>query len=236
MLPSLIRAEVKFTTRRTVAIPRRELESLQTGDRTQIGILAVLFLCGDKNTDGRWFISDVNELIKMASSKSLNIGLNDMLQAERSQTRLKDLRNEVKELWFQMVNAYLNEALTGHSSLKEELQRRYQEQSIADRMISDDILDVEHIDTINQIVNHHGPSVSGHIFQDLFAYLFSLLGYRSITINSVGVPDVIMTGLESDNSNIFIGPISQGEAQEIIKCIEKFGNKKLLRRVQEQFR
>ena len=54
--PETIRIEVKTTTSEAVPLPLRELAALDTKDSNEIGILAALFWCGDRDVDGRWLI------------------------------------------------------------------------------------------------------------------------------------------------------------------------------------
>jgi hypothetical protein len=228
MLPNLIKAEVKFTTKRSVSVPYRELESLLSKDPSQYGILAVLFWCKERRVDGRWLISDVNDLGNLNPSQSLSFDLNDLHRTQKSQPKLDDLRDGINKFWFNMVASYFEEAMIGHSELKEELAIRCEAARIEDRLIEATILEAEHRKAIEQIVTQHGPSVSGQIFQVLFAYLFYLLGYRSITINSIGVPDITATGLISDDSEIFVGPMTTDEFENLKKLVSDAGDKKLL--------
>ena len=99
---------------------------------------------------------------------------------------LRTLRGEAKYV-----------ALEGHTRLQAVLKERHAAGWKGELLSRDDTLDFEHRQSIALILAHHGSKVAGHIFQDLLAYLLALAGYRSVTSNPVGVPDIQLGDLAS---------------------------------------
>jgi hypothetical protein len=196
-LPRLIKAEVKFTTGTSVSLSARELNALrETGDHG-VGLVAVLFWCNDRDVDGHWLVTDASNLRVHRSTQTVTVSKGDLRRANnRKEPRLCDLREHLRRCWPPFLQAFLDEAIRGRLELVEELRRCHQEQRLAERLPKYDILEADHRLGIARIVEGWGESVAGHIFQDFFAYLVAQLGYRDVTLNPVGVPDVTLTSLD----------------------------------------
>lgn len=94
------------------------------------------------------------------------------------------------------------------------------------------MLDLDHLENVRRVVEAHGESVTGGIFQDLFAYLLGFIGYTTVVSNAIGVPDVAASGLRgngSDNQQSF----SRGEIERIADLCEKAGEGALADRLRK---
>ena len=58
MFPSTIKGEVKLTTGGGASLSARELEALTVSDPRAVGLVAVLFVGGDRELDGHWTMVD----------------------------------------------------------------------------------------------------------------------------------------------------------------------------------
>ena len=233
-LPDTLLIEVKFTTGMAVPVPARELMALRaTGDHAT-GLLAALFWCGDRELDGYWLVTDAADLLRQCSGGTLSVPRQDMLRAGRSQPWLAPLREHLRDKWPPFLQAFLGDALDGHESLLAGLRRRHGESALAAQLPDYRILEAEHRQAVQQIVDRHGERVAGHIFQDLLAYLVSLCGYREVTVNPVGVPDVSLTdlvGAETDNGQVHLGPFSLAEARRLVDHCRATGDNELEERI-----
>ena len=57
-LPSTLKAEVKLTTGTGVSVSSRELDALAPVGPDELGVLAVLFWCEEREVAGRWILAD----------------------------------------------------------------------------------------------------------------------------------------------------------------------------------
>lgn len=188
--PRILRAEVKFTTSTGVAFDKRERESLVPRNASTLGIVAVLFWCADRQVDGRWLIADPNDYWGEITEAGLHISKEDLLRAERGQPSLRRIREHVWANWNAFLQAFREPALAGLDPLKKELSRLHSDVSLLSHLPTYQVLDVDHREAVSAIISTHGKSIAGQIFQVLFAYLLASAGYRSVTINTIGVPDV----------------------------------------------
>ena len=78
--------------------------------------------------------------------------------------------------------------MAGHEVLCVVLADCHSAGNIAERLPKERILDTDHRDAVRSIIEQHGESVAGHVFQDLFAYLVGYAGYADVLLNAVGVP------------------------------------------------
>ena len=188
-LPAVLRAEVKFTTGKTVSIPPRELNALLPHKEGEIGVVAALFWCGDRTFDGRWIMVDAKETFGEKQA-TVSIDVSTAARIAKRQTKLAPLREYVDTHWPRFLRAFLPQSMESHEMLKSELEIVHAGNGLTGRLSGDDPLDVEHREHIAGILAKHGNGLSGHIFQDLLAYLFGMAGYRSVQINPIGVPDI----------------------------------------------
>lgn len=195
-LPATIRAEVKVTTSDTVQLGRRELDALGSSDPSSVGILATLFWPGKHGTGGRWVVVDGVESFKKVSAASISVGLQALARAERQQSALADLRAHVDTVWPRLLGAFLDDALASHEQLTARLRQCHESGSLRDQLPAHEVLDHDHRNALNAIFENLGEAEAGRVLQDLFAYLLGLAGYRSITVNAIGVPDLVATDLE----------------------------------------
>ncbi|WP_437618569.1 hypothetical protein [Sorangium sp. So ce1151] len=193
-LPNTIKCEVKLTTASRVQIPARELDALRVGDSDTVGLLAVLFWCGDRNLDGSWIVIDASR-IRDRQAESFFVTKTILLRESQTCDGLGDLRRHITEHWPAFLYAFKEEALKGHTALVEELARRHRDGLVAERLPEHPILAVEHRATVKEIIDVHGESDAGRVMQDLFAYLLAFAGYRDVTNNAVGVPDFVLSDL-----------------------------------------
>ena len=193
--PAAIRIEVKTTTSEAVPLPLRELAALDTNDANEIGILAALFWCGDRNVDGRWLIADAKATFRQRAVQTIFVPKTRMERAHRGQTWLDDLKTHIADIWPPFLQAFFDDAMRGHEALCGVLKHSHENGSVAARLPTERVLDTDHRDAIQSLIDHHGESPAGHIFQDLFAYLVGHAGYATVTLNPVGVPDVTISGL-----------------------------------------
>ena len=226
-----IRIEVKTTTGEVVSIPARERAALAVSAGNELGILAALFWCGDRNVDGRWLIADAKEIFRRNSSQSTSVSKTRMELADRGQPWLNDLKAHIAELWPSFLQAFLDDAMRGHEALRDVLEHNHENGTVSARLPTERVLDTDHRDAIKSLIEHHGESLAGHIFQDLFAYLVGHAGYATVTLNPVGVPDVTVSGLCATRSDeaaeITLGPFSMKDARRLLRYYEESNDEAL---------
>lgn len=188
--PKALRIEVKFTTGSAIVLPKRELESLLSKDKAIVGAIAAIFWSGKRDVDGKWFIVDAAESLRVGAADVSSLDVQNLQRLERGQTWLASLRDYVGQTWPQFLRAFHDEALAGHETLCAELEALRKSDGLRERVAVEPVLDLEHRNAMRAIVESLGPSVSGHVFQDLLAYLLVLGGYRRVQINPIGVPDI----------------------------------------------
>jgi hypothetical protein len=187
-LPRTIRAEVKFTTSGSVSVPDRELAPLRSSDPNITGLLAVLFWSDGREMDGKWLVVDAADSLVLRRSSFTPEYLR---RAATSQPGLASLRRRIEDLWPPFLIAYLDTAKKGHLALSKELQSRHAKGQLQEMLPTHEVLTIDHRAAMLEVVEHCGRSGSGRIFQRLFAYLLGLVGYRTVTVNTIGVPDVV---------------------------------------------
>jgi hypothetical protein len=186
---------VKFTTGTTIAVPQREREALLGNDPAVVGAVAALFWCGERDLDGRWFIVDSVESFRSARAERASLMAHDLGRIEKSQPWLRGVRDHIERKWRPFLGTFAQQALAGHEALQTELRELHHARKLPGRLIGADVLEMEHRNTLDAIIKHHGPRVAGHIFQDLLAYLLGLAGYRTVRTNPIGVPDIEVSDL-----------------------------------------
>jgi hypothetical protein len=199
-LPKALKVESKFTTGTAIAIPARELQALTTKDPDVFGVVATLFWSGQRDTDGIWFLIDAAESFTTTKIEQVSLSARDIQRIAKSQSWLEPVRAHIHKWWRPFLLAYLDEALQGHAVLLAELRELHAGRRLAERMSKEKFLAVEHRSAIEAIIESHGPSVAGHIFQDLLAYLLGLAGYQTVRINPIGVPDIEVTDLDTSRA------------------------------------
>ncbi len=227
-LPTTVKAEVKLTTGSGVQVSARELEALQVGDATAVGILAVLFWCGDREVDGTWVIVDAAE-IRERDGESVSATKSALLRASRAQPWLDGLRQHVDRYWPPFLDAFKEEALRDHGSLVEELARCHREGLIQGRLPEHRILAAEHRATLAELIASQGEADAGRISQDLLAYLLAHAGYRKVTNNPVGVPDFVLSDLarDADAGSKIVFELTLEEAERLVSLCRSAGDDQL---------
>lgn len=231
LLPRILRAEVKLTTSAGVVFDKRERESLVPRNASTLGIVAVLFRCADHQVDGRWLIADPNDYWGEITEAGLHISKEDLLRAERGQPSLRGMREHVGTNWKAFLQAFREPALAGLDPLKKELSRLHIDGAILLRLPTYQVLDLDHRETVSAIISAHGESVAGQIFQALFSYLLASAGYRSVTINTVGVPDVELGEPDGERVGYILGPFSQEEVSRLHSYCEAARDQMLAKRI-----
>lgn len=193
-MPAVLRAEVKFTTGKTISVAPRERNALKPRNADEVGVVAAIFWCGDRDHDGRWLIVDANEAFP-SQRVTTSMEIRAMARVAKRQTSLVLLRDHVDVHWPRFLREFMPQALESHEVLKAALADAHSGNSLAEHLSGDHPLELEHRERIAAILEKHGASPSGHIFQDLLAYLLGMAGYRNVQINPVGVPDIEVSGL-----------------------------------------
>ena len=179
---------MKFTTSSSISVPDRELAPLSSSDPNITGLLAALFWSDGKKMDGRWLVVDASDPLVLRRS---SLTPEYLRRAATSQPGLASLRGRIDELWPPFLAAYLDTAKKGHLALSKELQNRHAKGQLQEALPTHEVLGIDHKVAMLEVVEHCGRSGSGRIFQRLFAYLLGLVGYRTVTVNTIGVPDVV---------------------------------------------
>jgi hypothetical protein len=236
--PATIRIEVKTTTSEAVPLPLRELAALDTKDSNEVGILAALFWCGDRDVDGRWLIADAAATFRQRTAQTISVPKTRMERAHRGQSWLDGLKQHITDVWPPFLQAFFEDAMRGHEALCEVLKHAHENGTVAARLPTERVLDTDHRDAIQSLIDHHGESPAGHIFQDLFAYLVGHAGYSTVTLNPVGVPDVTVSGLVGQESvvpaDVDLGSFSERQARTLLKYCEQSGDEELADRVRQR--
>ncbi|MGH7818859.1 MAG: hypothetical protein ACREQ9_03725, partial [Candidatus Binatia bacterium] len=78
----------------------------------------------------------------------------------------------------------------------------------------------------------------GYVFQDLFAYLLALAGYRSVRVNPVGVPDIEVSDLACDRPDpsrdrVYVA-LSRPELDRLTALARAAGDVALLARLEAE--
>lgn len=189
-LPELIKAEVKFTTNSGVMFPKRERESLTARDKGSLGLLAVLFQCSEARIGGKWLIADSNARWATVSTENLSVSAKEMIKISAGQHFLDELRAMLDRTWPPFLDFFMEDALGRFEDLVPTLEKHHSQRKLIPAPAGNSILETDHMANIAAIVDKHGASSAGRVFQVLFAYLLGAAGYKSVVINPVGVPDI----------------------------------------------
>lgn len=226
--PKALRIEVKFTTGTTIVLPARERESLLSKDQNVVGVIAALFWCGKRDVDGRWFIVDASESFRTGPSDGGSLDVLDLQRLEKGQAWLAGLRDFIGRTWPSFLRGFHDEALAGHEVLKTELERLKRLGRMQQRVTKDSVLELEHRNAVREIVESLGPSVSGHIFQDLLAYLLALAGYNRVQINPVGIPDIeVSEFVDHSDVKLVTLTLTQDQADRLVELSKIAGDDEL---------
>jgi hypothetical protein len=193
-LPAVLRVEVKFTTRKSISVVPRERSALKPRQADEVGVVAAMFWCGDRDRDGRWLMVDANEAFP-SQRGTTSMGIRKMARIAERQASLAPLRSHVDVHWPRFLRAFMPQALESHEVLKAALADAHSGNGLAEPLSGDDPLEFEHRERIAAILKKHGASLSGLIFQDFLAYLLGMAGYRDVQLDPVGVPDIEVSGL-----------------------------------------
>ena len=231
-LPRTIRAEIKFTTSGSVSVPDRELAPLRSSDPNITGMLAVLFWSKARRMDGKWLVVDAADSLVLRHSSFTPEYLR---RATLGQPGLALLRRRIEDLWPPFLIAYLDIAKEGHLALSKELQSRHAKGQLQEALPTHEVLAIDHKAAMSEIVEHCGRSGSGRICQRLFAYLLGLVGYRTVTVNTIGVPDVVASDpIQEDEQVDFRLTIE--ESWRLVRNCKLAGDKELASRLLSQDR
>lgn len=206
-LPSVLRAEVKFTTSPSVALPERERSALRVRELGELGALAILFWQVKSSIDGRWLLLDVNDAFRTRRGV-VTVDAERVVRTAKQQRQLKSLQQHIEVAWPRFLRGFMKEAKQGHAVLQRELKTEHATGRIEARLQGDEPLKLEHGQRIEELIAQHGAGPVGHIFQDLLAYLIALVGYRHVQTNPVGVPDIELSGLRAENEHNDLSTVS----------------------------
>lgn len=230
-LPSLIKAEAKLTTGDSVSISAREVEALKVDREDATGILAAIFVGGDRDADGQWVILDAAVWLGRQSD-SVSAARHVLVSLSRTQPWLEDLRRYVDRLWPAFLDGWKTSADRGHEELLAELARSHREGTLLSRLPTHQVLAVEHRRCIGDLVEQHGESDAGRLTQDMLAYLIASAGYASVTNNPVGVPDFVLTGLAGPVGRISV-MLDNDDLRLLVKLCDQSGETDLAARLQQ---
>jgi hypothetical protein len=216
-LPRAIRAEVKFTQSHSVLLPARELRALVPTESDAVGVVAALFWCGDDSIDGEWLVVDASDSLV---ARCTSISASQLQRVCRNQSALQSLRYHVEQQWKPFLAAYFETAMLGYKTLRRELHTRLQRGTLAQCLPQDAILRCEHRAALKELLSVLGPSGTGRVLQRLFAYLLGVIGYRTVTVNAIGVPDVEVSNLIADPGEVNLRTSPEDLARLIRYCRE----------------
>ncbi len=124
--------------------------------------------------------------------------------------------------------------MTGREALCEELERCHADGTMDERLPAEPVLDAEHRDAMAALIEHHGEAVAGHVFQAFFAYLLAHAGYRKVMINSIGVPDIVLSELrrvEASPRLVHLGVFDAAEVRRLAQYCREAGDSVLAERI-----
>lgn len=236
----MLRVECKFTTGRAISLPRRELEALYVQRENEAGIIAALFWHGAADPNGRWVLVDAKESIRPGRAAAVSFGFKDLVRLDRTQVWLAGIREHVAENWRPFLAAFSELSLEGHDALCAALGALHAEGKLRDQVepYRGEVLEVDHRNSIQTIVRQLGESVAGHVFQDLFAYLLGMAGYRTVRMNAVGVPDIELEGLEpyTSTDDRFIVSFSREQLERVIDLAQAAGEEPMVGMLRKSMR
>lgn len=232
MLPSTIKAEVKLTTGSGVAVAARELDALAVTKDGETGLLAVLFVGGDRDLDGGWSIVDAAGF-RRSSGDSVCAARSTLVAMARSQPWLDELRRHVDELWPAFLQAFVDVAEHGHSQLVARFEEAHRAGTLREHLPHHKVLAVEHRRTVHAMVERHGESDAGRLVQDLLAYLLVLAGYHKVTLNPVGVPDFVLEGRATVQPDDTVTvDLARGDMEKVVALCRTSGDERLARAIE----
>ncbi len=232
-LPPRIKAEVKFTTGSGVSVPERERNAVHPDVDGTVGVIAVMSLFGDRDLDGRWILVDPETAFGRRQSETVSARIGDLARIAEQQRQLHPLRHALSGRWPAFLQAYIESAVASRANLKNDLKIRHHSGTLGERVSTDRILDLDHLENVRRVVDAHGEGVAGGIFQDLFAYLLGYIGYATVVSNTIGVPDVSVSGLRG-NESVEQQSFSRGEVERMAELCEKAGEVALAKRLRNR--
>jgi hypothetical protein len=232
MLPSTIKAEVKLTTNGGIALAARELAALAVSEPDAVGLVAALFVGRDRERDGRWILVDAADY-QGRRGESVCAVRGALAATAKTQPWLDPVRRYVEEHWPAFLQAFVDAADRSHAELVAELDEHHRSGRLRDALPRDRVLAVEHLNTLNRLVERHGESDAGRIAQDLLAYLLAMAGYRKVTLNAVGVPDFVLEDCATAGRGDRITfSLTRDEAERIAELCRAAGDDRLARTVE----
>lgn len=232
MLPSAIKAEVKLTTGGGIALAARELDALAVSEPDAIGLIAALFVGGNRERDGRWVLVDAADFQGRKSETVCAVHAK-LVATARTQRWLDPLRHEVDEYWPPFLQAFVDGSERGHADLVAELDTLHRAGRLREALSRERVLAVEHLATVRRLVKCHGESGAGRIAQDLLAYLVAMVGYRKVTLNAVGVPDFVLEEcVASERAERVTISLARGDAERVLALCRAAGEDSLVRAVE----
>lgn len=231
-LPPRIKAEVKFTTSSGVSLPERERKAVHPDVAGTVGVIAVMSLFGDRDLDGRWILVDPEKAFGRRQAETVSARIGELARIAEQQQHLHPLRDALSARWPAFLRAYIEGAISTRANLKIDLKRRHDSGTLGEWVSNDRVLDLDHLENVRRVVDAHGEGVAGGIFQDLFAYLLSSIGYATVVSNTIGVPDVAASGLRG-NASVNLQSFSLGEVERMAELCEKAGELALADRLRK---
>lgn len=228
-LPARLKLEVKFTTRTSIELPERERVALSSG-ADGLGAIAALFLCGDRDLDGRWLLVGAAAPFGGRKADSLSATKDELARMARSGGELEPLRAPLAESWPRWLQALLAPALAGRRELREELSARRAAGRLDAGLGPEPVLELDHIANASRVVERHGESVAGGVFQDLLAALLELIGYGSVISNTTGVPDIV-AALVPGGGLVELGALPRAQVLRLLALCEGAGEASLADRL-----
>lgn len=236
LFPSTLKAEAKLTTGGGVSVAARELAALSVAEPDAAGVIAVLFVGGERELDGRWTIVDATDFHRRTGD-SVSAARSKLVATARTQRWLEPLRRHVDALWPPFLAAFGETARRGHAELVGELEALHAAGRFQERLPRDRVLGVEHAANVRELVDRHGESDAGRLAQDLLAYLVAFAGYRKVTLNAVGVPDFVLeewiTAESGDgNADRVMLSLPRSDAERVATLCREAGDERLAREVE----
>jgi hypothetical protein len=245
--PSTLRIEVKFSTTESAPFPARELDILASGASEDcLGIVAVLFRDSGAVDDGcQWLIVDAVDLAGrcsgpvQAKGETLSIGRERLDLIARGQDRLNPIRERVASVWPKLLKANLRNAIEGQGVLRKCLEAAHRVGSLNEDFPARAISRSQLREWIDRLLEEKSESDVGRIMQELFGYCFAVLGYPVVTINQVGVPDVLVesfhgAGQVPADDEWWIGPFGQDQIASIVQACEQADEVTLARMIRDR--
>ncbi|HET9597962.1 MAG TPA: hypothetical protein VFP65_20410 [Anaeromyxobacteraceae bacterium] len=232
MLPSAIKAEVKLTTGPGIALAARELDALAVAAADAVGLVAALFVGGDRDRDGRWILVDAADY-QGRRGDDVAVARRALLATARTQRWLEPLRRHVDELWPPFLQAFADAAERGHAALVEELDALHRAGRLREALPRERVLGVEHAAAMRRLVEFHGEAGAGRIAQDLLAYAMAMAGYRKVTLNAVGVPDFVLEDCVAERRERVALSLAPADVERVAALCRAAGDERLARALED---